>query len=155
MEHHPEPPAYVSKVMQIDQAIFFCYNESGERIPVNTVRGFVFADENALQFKTNFFPVVENAWDTFAAELHFYKKGIASSIKMEGIAVIDISQDGLVIFSIKNVEYFDAYAETDNGLLSTLFKPYMYVYRKGSELLMQTFKRKILPERITNISAKA
>lgn len=141
MEHHPEPPAYLHKVLNINQAIFYCYNEAGERFPVNAIKGFIFCDENTLQFKTNFFPVIENTWNSFAAELHFYKKGITYSLKIEGVAVVDNIQNGIVNFAIKQVEYFDANAETDKSLLGTLFKPYMYVYRKSSELLIHTFKK--------------
>ncbi|HNP20796.1 MAG TPA: hypothetical protein PKM63_07880 [Panacibacter sp.] len=141
MEHHPEPSVYLEKVLNINQAIFYCYNEAGERFPVNAIKGFIFCDENTLQFKTNFFPVIGQTWNNFAAELHFYKKGIPYSLKAEGVAIIDSTQFGLVTFAIKQVEYFDANADTDKSLLGTLFKPYMYVYRKSSELLMHTFKK--------------
>ena len=30
MEHHPEPSVYLEKVLNINQAIFYCYNEAGK-----------------------------------------------------------------------------------------------------------------------------
>ena len=83
------------------------------------------------------------------------RKNCTSSLKMEGIAVIDRSQNGLVVFSIQEVEYFDAVIANEKGLLNTLFRPYVYVYRKSSELLQQTFKRKGIHENFNDLIVKA
>lgn len=142
-QHQPEPPAYIERVQQLNQAMFYCYNESSDRLPVSRVVGFTFGDDKTLHFKTNYFPVTENAWNVFAAELHFYKKGIQQSLVLHGVAVIDLANDGLVQFSIKDASYFQQYAsQKDKGLFSSLFKPYIYFYKKSSELFQHTFRRK-------------
>ena len=63
--------------------------------------------------------MIGQTWNNFAAELHF-TKGIPYSLKAEGVAIIDSTQFGLVTFAIKQVEYFDANADTDKSLLGTL-----------------------------------
>ena len=142
-QHQPEPPVYIERVKQLDQAIFYCYNESSQRLPVSSrLNGFLFRDEKALIFNTNYFPVTENAWNVFAAELHFYKKGIPGSLILHGIAVIDNMESGSVQFNIQHAEYFDYPGFKNDTLLSLLLKPYTYFYRKSAELLQHTFKRK-------------
>ena len=118
-QHQPEPPAYIERVKQLNQAIFYCYNESSQRLPVSRISGFTFNGDTTLHFKTNYFPVTESAWNVFAAELHFYKKGIPQSLVLHGVAVIDLVNDGFVQFSIKDVSYFEQYAsQKDNSPLS-------------------------------------
>lgn len=142
-QHQPEPPVYIERVKQLDQAIFYCYNESSQRLPVSSrLNGFFFRDEKTLIFNTNYFPVTENAWNVFAAELHFYKKGIPGSLILHGIAVIDNMESGSVQFNIQHAEYFDYPGFKNDTLLSLLLKPYTYFYRKSAELLQHTFKRK-------------
>jgi len=142
-QHLPEPPAYIEAVKKMNQAIFYCYNSSSERLPVSVINDFVFKNDQTLYFKTTHFPVTEMQWDCFAAELHFYKKGIAGNVILHGVAFIDDNETGTILFTIKNAEYSAGMEMTsDKSLLSTLFKPYIYFYRKSSELLMHPFKRK-------------
>lgn len=143
MEHHPEPPLYVEKVQQMQQAIFYCYDASSKRLPVSIISNFNFKDDQTLLFATRYFPVTETAWNSFAAELHFHKKGLAESVILHGVAVIDHKSQGNVLFSIHHAEYAGEQTESaDKGLLSSLFKPYIYFYRKSSELLMYPFRKK-------------
>jgi hypothetical protein len=144
MEHHlPEPPAYINRVHTLNQAIFYCYNASSERVPVGMIYDFTFKDDNTLLFKTKYFPVTEMSWNSFAAELHFYKKNVPGSFVLHGIAVLDNSVSGSVSFSINHVVYAkEPVIVSEKNLLSTLFKPYFTFYRKSSELLMYPFKRK-------------
>ncbi len=57
MEHYQymerqklEPPTYIEMVHKLNQAIFYCYNESSERLPVGMVRDFTFKNNNTLLF---------------------------------------------------------------------------------------------------------
>lgn len=146
MEQHQQPdvPAYVEMVSKLNQAIFYCYNESSERLPVNIVRGFNFKNEKTLCFTINYFPLTEKIWDVFAAELHFYKKGMPFSVVLHGIAVVSDVQNSIVEFNIQNVEYFEQGDIADNHFLSYLLKPYLDFYRKSSELFSATFSKKTL-----------
>jgi hypothetical protein len=144
MEHHlPEPPPYVSKVGKLNQAIFYCYNASSERIPVGMIYDFTFKDDNTLLFKTKYFPVTEMSWSSFAAELHFYKKNVPGSFVLHGIAVLDNNISGAVSFTVNQAVYANEPAPVlEKGVLSALFQPYINFYRKSSELLLHPFKRK-------------
>lgn len=144
MEHHlPEPPAYISKVQQLNQAIFYCYNASSEKIPVGMMYDFTFKDDKTLLFNTGYFPVTEMNWNSFAAELHFYKKNMPGSFVLHGVAVLDSINYGAVLFNIQHAEYtYDSTPVSEKGILSSLFKPYIAFYKKSSELLMSPFKRK-------------
>ncbi len=146
MEQHqqPEAPAYVKMVPQLNQGIFFCYNESSEKLPVSMVNGFNFKDDKTLTFTINYFPLTEQVWKVFAGEIHLYKKGVPFSLVLHGIAVISDAKNNLVQFTIQNAEYFEQVIFSDNNVLSSLVKPYVYFYRKGSELLSHTFSKKTL-----------
>jgi hypothetical protein len=146
MEQHQQPdvPAYVEMVSKLNQAIFYCYNESSERLPVNIIRNFNFKNEKIVCFAINYFPLTEKIWDVFAAELHFYKKGMPFSVVLHGIAVVSDLKTNLVEFNIQNAEYFEQGDIADNHFLSYLFKPYLDFYRKSSELFSATFSKKPL-----------
>ena len=141
-EHQPEQPVYMQRVLELNQGIFYCYNESSERLPISRVTAFDFKDQHTIFFNCTYFPVTENAWNILAAELHCYKKGIAHSIILHGIAVIADAEEGRVEFTIQHADYFGKSIDDDKGLLSNLFKPYIYFYRKSSEILLHPFKRK-------------
>jgi hypothetical protein len=144
MEHHlPEPPAYLSKVQQLNQAIFYCYNASSQKVPVGMIYDFTVTNDNTLLFNTSYFPVTEMSWNSFAAELHFYKKNIPGSFVLHGVAVLENSISGAVLFSIQHAEYsHEPSTASQKNILTALFKPYLSFYKKSSELLMYPFKRK-------------
>ena len=62
------------KISRFDNAVFYCINENGQRMPVGVVSKFSFSGDNILEFTLSNFPVLEQSWNVFAAELHFYKK---------------------------------------------------------------------------------
>jgi len=144
MEHHlPEPPLYLAKVPKLNQAIFYCYNASSQRIPVGMISDFTFKDDDTLLFNVKYFPVTEMCWDSFAAELHFYRKGESGSFVLHGVAVLDSNNKNAVVFNIQSAVYADEPVQAfQKSLFTTLFKPYINLYRKSSELLMHPFKRK-------------
>jgi hypothetical protein len=157
MEQHqqPECPVYLKMVPQLNQGIFFCYNESSERLPVSMVKGFRFKDDKNLIFTFNYFPLTEQIWNVFAAELYLYKKGMPFSVVLHGVAVISNAENNLVQFTIQNAEYFEYPDMPDHSILSSLFKPYVYFYRKSSELLSHTFNKKTLSNALNKFSANA
>ena len=145
MEHQPDHPDYQEKILQLNQGVLFCYNEDSEKIPVGVISGFIFDDPQALHFSSDFFPVTEEAWDVFAAELHCYKKGLPYSFVLHGIASVHDAASYLIRFTIMQTDFFEVKtSKTGNGFepLSLLLKPYKYVYQKSSEILQHTFKRK-------------
>ena len=156
MEQHHQPPAYIGYAKQLGQAMFYCYNDSCERLPVSRICGFTFKDEHTLLFSTGYFPVTDNNWNVFAAELHFYKKGMPNSLILNGTAAIDNVEIGSVTFSIKQAEYFEnPLQRPEKGLLSSLVRPYIYFYRKSSELLQHAFRRPGSTGGLNKLSANA
>lgn len=146
MDKCPQPlcPPYVEMVTRVNQAIFFCYNESSQRLPVGIVGDFVFTNDKTLSFKVNFFPMTEKLWDAFDGELFVFKKGFAYSVILHGIAVVSDREECLIQFNIDRADYFMQSGSDEPGLLSNLFKPYIDFYRRGSELVSSTFNRKML-----------
>src|SRR6476620_9628990 len=99
MERHlPEMPAYTEIVHKLSQAIFYCYNESSERLAVGMINGFTFKNDCTLSFSITYFPPTEQIWNVFGAELHFYKKGIPFSVVLYGVASISDKKKNLVQF---------------------------------------------------------
>ena len=140
--HQSKLPAYIDMVHKLSQAIFYCYNESSERLPVDMVNGFTFKNNCTLSFRVTYFPPTEQLWNVFAGELYFYKKGSPFSVVLYGVAIISDAENNLIQFTIQNAEYFGFDDEwTDKDFLSSLFKPYIYLYRKSSELLFHSFSK--------------
>ncbi|HEY6976845.1 MAG TPA: hypothetical protein VH396_11195 [Chitinophagaceae bacterium] len=157
MERHlPELPAYVEIVHKLSQAIFYCYNESSERLAVGMINGFTFKNDCTLSFSITYFPPTEQIWNVFGAELHFYKKGIPFSVVLYGVASINDVKNNLVQFTIQNAEYFGFEDElTDKDFLSSLFKPYVYLYRKSSELISHSFIKRGITTSLSRTSVNA
>src|SRR5207237_406820 len=88
-----------------------CYNESSERLPVGMVKDFMFKNNNTLCFNVTYFPPTEQVWNIFAAELHFYKKGIPFSVVLNGVAIIVDARNNFVYFCIQNSEFFVYYID--------------------------------------------
>src|SRR5262245_1416695 len=115
MERHlPEPPLYLKKVPELNQAIFYCYNSSSQRIPVGMISDFAFKDDDTLLFSIKYFPVTEMCWDLFAAELHFYKKDTGGSFVLHGVAVVENNNMNSVAFRIHNAVYTSEPAKISN-----------------------------------------
>jgi hypothetical protein len=154
MEKRQQPvcPAYMEMVSKLNQAIFYCYNESSERLPVSIVNNFIFKDEKTVCFNITYFPLTEQIWNIFAAELHFYKKGIPFSVELQGIAVVHNAENNLILFSIQNAAYFTQERISDTRFLSSLFKPYFEFYRKGTVFFSNTFNMKTLANAFHKVS---
>lgn len=98
------PQTNIKKISQFENAVFYCINESAQKLPVGVVRNFSFLSGNRLEFSLSNFPVLENNWNIFAAELHFYKKGLSFNITAHGTAWF-VNQDELKVqFKILHTE---------------------------------------------------
>ncbi len=145
MEHQSEQPDYREKILQLNQGVLFCFNEDSEKMPVGVINGFVFEDHQTMHFSSDFFPITEEAWNVFAAELHCHKKGEPFSFVLHGIASVNDADSYSISFTIMQTDYFELQQSKTHGSfepLSLLIRPYKYVYQKSAEILQHTFKRK-------------
>lgn len=90
---------------RFDNAVFYCINESSQKMPVGVVRDFSLTD-NILEFSLTNFPVLEHCWNIFAAELHFYKKGLPFKMIAHGTAWFANENELTVKFKIIHTEHF-------------------------------------------------
>lgn len=100
------PETNIEKISQFENAVFYCINESSQKLPVCVVRDFSFLSDNKLEFSLTNFPVLEQNWNVFAAELHFYKKGLSYNITVHGTAWFVNNNDLTVQFKILHTECF-------------------------------------------------
>ena len=80
------PTNHLDNISRFEHAVFYCMNQSSERIPVAMVRNVSIVSDNLLEFSLSHFPVLENMWNVFGAELYFYKKGISFNMNIHGTA---------------------------------------------------------------------
>lgn len=100
------PETNFNKISRFDNAVFYCINEDSYRIPVAVVNNFSLSGEKILEFNLNNFPVLEQSWNVFAAELHFYKKGLSFNMHLHGTAWLANQNELTVQFKILHAEYF-------------------------------------------------
>jgi hypothetical protein len=100
------PFNYQDKIQQFEHAVFFCMNASSQRIPVGMVRNISVLTDNKLEFSLFHFPVLEQSWNVFAAELHFYKKGLSFSMDLQGTAWLVNQNELTVQFKVAHAECF-------------------------------------------------
>ena len=98
------PTSNLGTLSQFENAVFYCMNQSSERIPVAVVRNISILSDNRLEFTLSHFPVIENFWNIFAGELYFYKKGISYSMNVHGTAWFTNTDDLTVQFRILYIE---------------------------------------------------
>ena len=108
------------KISRFDHSIFYCINENGHRMPVGVVNKFLLSGENIIEFSVSNFPVLEQSWNVFAAELHFYKKGLPFNMTLHGTAWF-VSPDELAVqFKILHTECFGREEEKPYSLHESL-----------------------------------
>ena len=153
--HHTNQTDYLRKIKELDQATFFCFNESSQKLPVAIIRHMDFMDDNTIYFDCNYFPLVEKTWDVFAAELHCYKKGMPYSFVLHGVAIMSDLATRRVTFTIQHVESFDPTAEEENRvtLFTVIAKPYKYIAQMGSSLISNIWKKEGDMHHIGNAAA--
>jgi hypothetical protein len=80
------PITDLENINRFDHAVFYCINQSSERMAVGVVTNVKIINNNLLEFSVSHFPVLENSWNVFGAELYFYKKGVPFSMNLHGTA---------------------------------------------------------------------
>ena len=98
------PTTGIENITRFDHAVFYCFNQSSERLPVGVVRNVSVLPDNRLEFSLTHFPVLENMWNVFGSELYFYKKGISFNLTVHGTAWFVNSDDLTVQFKVVYVE---------------------------------------------------
>ena len=100
------PDSFLTKIKQFDNAVFYCINSSSQRQAVGIVRNVSLIAENTLEFSLSHFPVLENSWNVFAGELHFYQKGLPFSMDVHGTAWLISPNELTVQFNVLQTDYF-------------------------------------------------
>jgi len=143
MEHQENHLDYIRKIKELDQATFFCFNESSQKLPVAIVRHLDFENDDTLHFDCSYFPLIEKTWDVFAAELRCYKKGMPYSFVLHGAALISDFSSRRVSFTIQYIESFDPTAEEESkqNILTMITKPYKYIFQMGTSIIGAIWKK--------------
>jgi hypothetical protein len=74
----------LDKISQFDNAVFYCINSSSQRVPVGMAKNIRLLADDKIEFELSHFPVLENNWNVFAAELHLHKKGLSFNMTLHG-----------------------------------------------------------------------
>jgi len=98
------PTIDLENISRFDHAVFYCINQSSERLPVSVVSDVILLPDKRLEFSLSHFPVLENKWNVFAAELYFYKKGVSFNMNIHGTAWFKNDYDLSVQFKVLYVE---------------------------------------------------
>ncbi len=154
MEHQTSQNDLLPRIKELDQATFFCFNESSEKLPVAVLKHLEFEDDNTLSFASNYFPITEQSWDVFAGELRCSKKGVPYSFVLHGIATRNDLSAGRITFSIQYIESFglESVEENNQSVFSVFTRPYKYFFQKSASII-SSFRKKdhIMP--LTNAAA--
>jgi hypothetical protein len=103
--HATLPIDYQQKLLQLSQGMLYIYNETGEKLPVAVIRGFSFDAEGNVHFDVAGLPLIAGSWQSYAAELNCYKKGVPYSIQLSGTAFIDRNEKVHIQFNIQQIDY--------------------------------------------------
>ncbi|HVX50292.1 MAG TPA: hypothetical protein VHB48_09035 [Chitinophagaceae bacterium] len=143
MEHQStQTDNLLTRIKEIGQGTFFCYNESSKKIPVAVLRRLDFENDTTIKFNCSYLPLTEHSWSVFGGEIYCYKKGTPYSFVLHGVAVSNIVERSIT-FTIKYIESFGDVAgeEENHSMLSLLVKPYRYFFQKGAAFI-GSFKKK-------------
>lgn len=144
MEHQTSQNDHLlARIKEIDQATFFCFNESSQKLPVAVLKHLEFENDNTLSFACSYFPITEQRWDVFAGELRCTKKGFPFSFVLHGIAAINDLSSGKVRFTIQHIESFglENVEENNQSVFALITKPYKYFFQKSASII-SSFKKK-------------
>src|SRR6478735_2565797 len=98
------PTNSFENISRFENAVFYCINQSSQRIPVAVVKNISMLSDNRLEFSLSHFPVLENFWNVFAGELYFYQKGLSFNMNVHGTAWFKGTDDLTVQFKVLYVE---------------------------------------------------
>ena len=146
MEHQSAENIQLTKIKEIGQATFFCFNESSQKLPVAIVKHLDFENDTTIRFNCTYIPLTEQPWDIFGAELHCYKKGMPYSFVLHGIAISDVAA-GQITFTIKYIESFGEInvEENNQSMLAMLAWPVKYFSQKSAAFISAFRKKEVLP----------
>jgi len=114
------PTIDLENISRFDYAVFYCMNQSSDRLPVSVVSGVTLLPDKRLEFSLSHFPVLENMWNVFAGELYFYKKGIPFNMNIHGTAWFKNADDLTVQFKVLYVESAGVFELKQPSLQGTL-----------------------------------
>lgn len=96
---------YRDKIAALDQAIFYVYDDWGNKQAISLINHFGFDKEGNLFFCTSRLPVTATNWYTFDAELQFYKKGLPYNLLLSGVATIHDPASRFIYFKPTDAKY--------------------------------------------------
>jgi len=100
------PENTLDRIARFDNAVFYCINESSQRVPVGVIKNIAVISGDKIEFELAHFPILENNWNVFAAELHLYKKGLSFNINLHGTAWFVTRNELKMQFKILHEECF-------------------------------------------------
>jgi len=100
------PEINLDRIAYFDNAVFYCMDESSKRVPVGIISRVTTIQKNILEFSLTHFPVLEQSWNVFAGELHFYKKGLSFNMHLHGTGWFVSKDDLKVQFKVLHIENF-------------------------------------------------
>lgn len=89
---------YRETIAALDQAIFYVYDDQGNRQPIGLISHFTFEESGKLYFCTTRLPLTAANWESFDAELQFHKKGLTTHLLLSGVAKIEDSATRFICF---------------------------------------------------------
>jgi len=98
------PTNNFENISRFEHAVFYCMNQSSQRIPVGMVKNISVLSDNRLEFSLSHFPVLENCWNVFAGELYLYQKGLSFNMNIHGTAWFVSPDDLTVQFKVLYIE---------------------------------------------------
>jgi hypothetical protein len=86
--------------------MLYVYDEADHKLPVSLLHHFDLDSEGNLLFHTHRLPVTAGDTQQFAAELHFYQKGMPFNVRLFGTILSETNQESnLVYFKVHHAEY--------------------------------------------------
>jgi hypothetical protein len=97
---------YRTKITELQQAMLYIYDEADHKLPVSLLQHFELDAEDNLLFHTHRLPVTAgDCTQQFAAEMHFYQKGIPYNVRLFGTILSQTGQErNLVYFKVHHAE---------------------------------------------------
>jgi hypothetical protein len=115
------PDTKLPKISCFDNAVFYCINASSQHVPIGVVKNISLLTDDKIEFALSYFPVLENNWNAFAAELHLYKKGLSFNMKLHGTAWFVNTNELKMQFKVLHEECFGQ-IETKSSLHDSLIE---------------------------------
>ena len=119
MSHDIHSFSYREKVMDLGQAIFYIYDESGNKVPVSLIKTLRVDEEGDIWFTINRLPFQTDS-SYYSGDLCYYKKGSPYYITVCGTAVISGTSPLLLKFVVTGFEYITHEKDSMSDYLSKL-----------------------------------